>query len=136
MILFIFVKNTPKPKRPAQSRNHVENKCRVLKGAGSQLVVSVCQHSGRLVAAKLFIGWQRQQQSSMKLLSCVCFILGMWYFSQGVLRHVFGVRYAVSVLVTSGNDCIYICPFQRAEKKTLDYTKKHISVDFFVHFRE
>ena len=28
------------------------------------------------------------------------FILGMWYFSLGVLRRVFGVRYAVSILVT------------------------------------
>ena len=30
---------------------------------------------------------------------CV-FILGMQYFSLGVLRYVFGVRYAVSILVT------------------------------------
>ena len=28
------------------------------------------------------------------------FILGTWYLSLGVLRRVFGVRYAVSVLVT------------------------------------
>ncbi len=34
------------------------------------------------------------------------FILGIWYFSLGVLRHVFGVRYVVSVLVSTalGNE--------------------------------
>ena len=36
----------------------------------------------------------------MKLLSCV-FILGTWYLGLGVLRPVFGVRYAVHVLVNS-----------------------------------
>ncbi len=68
--------------------------CPVLKGADSQLVVSVCQHT--LVgsaAERLFIG---QQPSSEKLLSCAD--------KQGTFALVYlgvclGVRYAVYVLV-------------------------------------
>ncbi len=42
--------------------------------------------------------------SSVALPSCLAdglFILGILYLNLGVLRHVLGVRYAVSVLVTS-----------------------------------
>ena len=36
----------------------------------------------------------------MKLLSCAHMgILGTWYLSLGVLRHVFKVKFAVSILV-------------------------------------
>ena len=51
------------------------------------------------MAAKLFIG---QCSSSIALQSCsadALFTLGMQYLSLGVLKCVFGVRYAVSVLV-------------------------------------
>ena len=52
-------------------------------------------YSGRLVAARLFIGsWQQSCSAE----ACL-FILGRQYLSLGVLRRVFGVRYAVNVLV-------------------------------------
>ncbi len=51
------------------------------------------------MAARLFIRQWQLQHSSAKLLSWCVFILGLQYLSLGVLRHVFGVRYAVSVLV-------------------------------------
>ncbi len=58
----------------------------------------VATYSGRLAAARLFIGQWQQQCSSAKLRSAD--ILFTQYLSLGVLRHVFRVRYAVNVLVT------------------------------------
>ena len=54
-------------------------------------------YSGRLAAARLFIAAAMELCKAAQL--CV-FILGTWYLGLGVLRHVFGVRYAVSVLVS------------------------------------
>ena len=61
-------------------------------------------YSGRLAAARLFIGQWQWQRSSTKLPSCSAdelFTLGTLLLSLGVLKHVLEVRYAVSVLVTS-----------------------------------
>ena len=60
----------------------------------------VATYSGRPVAARLFIGQQQWQCSSAKLLNWCVFIFGTRYLSLGVLSHVFGVRYTVSVLVS------------------------------------
>ncbi len=37
------------------------------------------------------------------------FILGLWYLSLGVLRHGFGVRYGVYLLVAEDNQCSCVC---------------------------
>ncbi len=73
--------------RPVESTND----CRVRKGAGSQSVVSVWQHT---------LGGS--SSGSVALQSCeadVLFILGMQYLYLGVHWYAFRVRYAVGVLV-------------------------------------
>ena len=65
-----------------------------LKGASSQLVVSVCPPSLEDSGSKAFYRVAAELCEAAQL--CV-FILGTQYLGLGVLRHVFGVGYAVSV---------------------------------------
>ena len=72
--------------------------------------MSVCQHTlAGLAAARLFIGWQWQQRTSTKLLSCVCLSWVPRHLGLGVLRCVFGVRYAVSGHNCAGTLCFIVC---------------------------
>ena len=61
----------------------------------------VARYSGRPTAARFFIRQQQQQCSSVSCSADALFFLGTLYLSLGVLRCVFGVRYAVSVLVNN-----------------------------------
>ncbi len=72
-------------------------KCRVLKGAGSQSVVSASQHTLEGSISKAFC---RATAELCQVAQLCVFILGTRYLGIGVLRHVFGLRYAVYVLVT------------------------------------
>ncbi len=75
--------------------------CRVLKGAGSQSVVSVSTYSGRLESARLFYRVAAELCEAAQLcvyLSQVYSTL-VWVYL-GILIHVFGVRYAVYILIT------------------------------------
>ncbi len=72
--------------------------CRVLKGAGSQSIVSVCIN---------IFWWAKYSKAFYRAAAELCeaaqlcmFILGMGYHGLGVLRCVFGVRYVVAVLVS------------------------------------
>ncbi len=102
----VGAKRGPWPPDPACIRYR---SCRVLKDAGSQSVVSVCQHTLRgLVAARFFIGWQ---WSSEKLLSCVCL---SWVHSTLALVYlgVFGVA---------------VCGKRTRHSFCLQKAKKHIN---------
>ena len=58
--------------------------------------MSICQHRGGARFSKAFYRVVAELCQAAQL--CV-FILGMRYLSLGVLKHVFGVRYGVSILV-------------------------------------
>ncbi len=92
--------------------------CRVLKGTRwSVWYKCVATYSGRLAMARSFIRQQQQQYSSAKLLSWCIVYFGYSVPLPWCTKVAYGVRYAVSVLVTMHHNIHKYNSSQNAQEK-------------------